>query len=325
MVLPDVVIDPTAAYSPDGSWFAFSARPADRSHGSDIYVVRAGETRSVALTSDHRSVFASWLGNVVVGSRSVPAETPAAGASEPPAAVDGETLALDPSTGASATVARRGLWRPAIDPTHRRAVYWDGTITLDANGTNVHPADGRLVLGPWPSFDPATMTEPYSSPAAGPAAGSAQSTVPGDASAEPSSAPSGSSPQPSSSAEASATPAIEGGVEVLESGPILDWDARWDETGTHLAVWIADPAERSFGHLSLYVVDPTTSRLEPDDHAIKSVPALPGFSIGKGRLAYATPAGQDGKGSSVRVQAWTNAGMGEGGTDGGQDQVIIIR
>jgi hypothetical protein len=116
-----------------------------------------------------------------------------------------------------------------------------------------------------------------------------------------------------------------GEVEILKTGPIADWDARWDETGTHLAVWIADPADRSFGHLSLYVVDRVTGRLEPDDQAIKGVPALPGFSIGKGRLAYATPPGQDAKGSSVRVQAWTADGIGEGGTEGSHEQVIVVR
>ena len=39
-------------------------------------------------------------------------------------------------------------------------------------------------------------------------------------------------------------------------------------------------------------------------------PALPGFSIGDGRLAWATPPGQGGEGSRVQIVAWTDDGVG---------------
>jgi hypothetical protein len=321
-VLSDVVFDPTAAYSPDGTWFAFSARPADGSQGPDIYVVRAGETQAKVLTTDHRSVFASWLGNVVIASHSIPVEDTAT-ASQSPAPIEGETIAIDPATGASATVTGSGLWRPAIDPTHKRAVYWDGTLGPDVDGATARTTEGSLVIGPWPSFDPASLAAENLPDASTSPSDSEEPAADASPSATPTE-PSTSAPPPSS-ASPSPTMAGRGEVEILKTGPIADWDARWDETGTHLAVWIADPADRSFGHLSLYVVDRGTGRLEPDDQAIKGVPALPGFSIGKGRLAYATPPGQDAKGSSVRVQAWTADGIGEGGTEGSHEQVIVVR
>jgi hypothetical protein len=321
-VLTDRVFDATAAYTPDGTWFAFSARPSDGSHGPDVYVIRAGETQPTALTSDHRSVFASWLGNVVIASRSTATETDGS-SSDPPSSVEAETVAIDPATGASATVVASGLWRPTVDPNHERAVYWTGTLEREATGTAVRPALGSLVIGPFPRFDPATLSprnqiEQSASPDASDEAASSES--PSANTAEPS-----ATTEPSGLASPSATRSATGDVQELKSGPIIDWDARWDETGTHLAVWIADAADRSFGRLSLYVIDPATGKLEADDQAIKGVPALPGFSIGKGRLAYATPPGQDGKGSSVRVQAWTASGIGEGETDGAHEQVIIVR
>ena len=64
-----IVIGQTAAYSPDGNWFAFTARPADESQGPDIYVWRVGSERAEPVTSDHHSVFASWADDQLVGSR----------------------------------------------------------------------------------------------------------------------------------------------------------------------------------------------------------------------------------------------------------------
>jgi cellulose synthase/poly-beta-1,6-N-acetylglucosamine synthase-like glycosyltransferase len=37
------VVGQSAAYSPDGAWFAFTARPTDGSEGPDIYVWRVGD------------------------------------------------------------------------------------------------------------------------------------------------------------------------------------------------------------------------------------------------------------------------------------------
>jgi hypothetical protein len=102
------------------------------------------------------------------------------------------------------------------------------------------------------------------------------------------------------------------------------FDARWDETGSAFAVWIEDAADPSFGRLSLYFVDPATGELDQPENAPREEPALPGFSIGEGRLAWATPSGQGGEGSRVQIVAWTDDGVGTAETAPG-DQVVVIR
>lgn len=56
------LVGEAAAYSPDGSWFAFTARPADGSAGPDVYVWHVGDAQAHRLTEDGRSYFGSWLG-----------------------------------------------------------------------------------------------------------------------------------------------------------------------------------------------------------------------------------------------------------------------
>ena len=50
--------------------------------------------------------------------------------------------------------------------------------------------------------------------------------------------------------------------QVVAAGPIADFDARWDETGSWLAVWIADPVDPALGRLSLLHFDPATGLLD---------------------------------------------------------------
>ena len=51
--------------------------------------------------------------------------------------------------------------------------------------------------------------------------------------------------------------------------------------------------------------------------------ALPGFSIANGRLAWATPPGQDGEGSRVQVVAWTDDAVGAV-ESGPVENVVVI-
>ena len=44
--------------------------------------------------------------------------------------------------------------------------------------------------------------------------------------------------------------------------------------------------------------------------APQDVTALPGFSIGFGRLAWASPPGQGGEGSRIQIAAWTDGLVG---------------
>lgn len=96
----------------------------------------------------------------------------------------------------------------------------------------------------------------------------------------------------------------------MTDSAVAEFDIRWDETGTWLAVWLADPSDPSIGRLSLIHVDPATGVLTRPHGAPKDVTALPGFSIANGRLARATPPGQGGEGSRVQIVAWTDQAVG---------------
>ena len=269
------VVDNTAAYAPDGTAFAFTARPSDGSHGSDIYVWHIGEAHAVPITTDHRSVFGSWAGSTIVGST---VKTNADGSADVPVTftyADSKTTNLPQSK----------AWRPVIDPTQGSAVYWTGSLKLAADGLGWETVNGRLVLGRW---------NVQGAPAA--------------------------SDAPTKSQGASHAPASE---ITIEAGPLLDWDARWDETGTRLAVWIANADDPSVGHLSLYVVDPRDGRIDASASPLVDEPALSGFSITDGRLAWAVPPDSSDPTSRVSILAWTADGFGQVETAPGD--FILVR
>jgi Putative zinc-finger/WD40-like Beta Propeller Repeat len=245
------VVGGSASYSPDGGWFAFTARASDGSTGPDIYVWRVGDAMARAVTDDHASVFASWVGDQLVGSRAPGLVVGAADGVTP------ESFLLDPATGQQ-TDAIDGTWRPVVGPRGHWAVGWDGTVALAADGTSLAPAEGSLVLERF---------------RAGDADGGSRS-------------------------------------EPVVAGPIGDFDVRWDESGKWLAVWVADASDPALGRLSLFHLDQTDGTLERPKGAPDGVTALPGFSIGDGRLAWATPPGQGGEGSRVQIVAWTDEAVG---------------
>jgi hypothetical protein len=110
---------------------------------------------------------------------------------------------------------------------------------------------------------------------------------------------------------------------VVATGPFAEFDVRWDETGSWLAVWVADGNDPSIGRLSLLQLDPVTGELDRPHGAPHDMPALPGFSIANGRLAWATPPGQGGEGSRVQVVAWTDDGVGAV-ESGPVENVVVI-
>jgi hypothetical protein len=254
------VVGQTEAYSADGNWFAFTAKPADKSHGPDIYLWKVGTDEAVPVTNDHRSVFASWDGDRVVGSRP----------SGDGPVVEADTFLLDPETGEETALGGHG-WRPVVAPEGNRALVFDGSVARTNGGNDIGPAEGTLKLLNW---DADTGT----------ASGDGDTVL-----------------------DVSGTP----------------FDARWDETGTAFAVWVQDPADPSFGRLSLYFVDPETGELDQPENAPREEPALPGFSIGEGRLAWATPSGQGGEGSRVQIVAWTDDAVGTAETAPGSEVVVI--
>jgi hypothetical protein len=258
-----IVVGESAAFSPDGRWFAFTARQSDGSTGPDVYIWHVGDPKARALTSGGLTSFASWDGGDIIASR------PGEGSTD-----DGflpVTVRIDPETGEEA--AAGDLWRPIVDPTGSWAVGWAGTVGASADGRVIRPGDGRLQLHPWTS----------------------------DTGASSDAAP----------------------IATLSDGPIPAYDVRWDETGTWFATWVAGPEGTDVGQLSLYRVDPETGEVSQPEGAPDDVRSLAGFSIGQGRLAWATPPGQDGDGSRVQVVAWAPEGVGSVETDPGEGLIVI--
>ena len=256
------VVGQSAAYSPDGAWFAFTARPTDGSEGPDIYVWRVGDQVANVVTSDHASVFASWAGDRLIGSR---VATDATG-------ITTRSFFIDPDSGDQSPIDG-SVWRPAVDPDEHWAVTWDGTVTVGQDNKTPVVGDGSLVLR---GFSDAHGVDTTGKPAA-----------------------------------------------VVAKGPFAEFDVRWDETGSWLAVWVADGSDPSIGRLSLLQLDPVTGELDRPHGAPRDMPALPGFSIANGRLAWATPPGQGGEGSRVQVVAWTDDSVGAV-ESGPVENVVVI-
>jgi hypothetical protein len=187
-----VIVVGDTAYSPDGRWLAFAARPVSGEHGPDLYLWRVGDELAAAVTSDHRTFFSGWLGNQVLASRveqpgPVPAQlegspqptdgaTPApeptadASASADPNASPGASPAppeahpisflFDPESGTSIPIAGTDVWNPTVDPTGRLIVYWSGTLVPDGTGTGWSLGTGRVVLDRWQNGSPLATAAP---------------------------------------------------------------------------------------------------------------------------------------------------------------------
>ena len=257
------VVGESAAFSADGKWFAFTARPADGTGGADVYAWRVGDERARRITEDGASYFASWSDDTLIASR--PDDSTARDA-------DASTVSIDPGSGTERDAGEG--WRPAIDPTGKRAIVWMGSLTRSEDGTTWVPDKGVLELRSWSADGPGRVR------------GSA-------------------------------------GDRVVSDAAPRDFDVRWDDSGEWVAVWVADPADPVIGRLTLYHVDTERNELEKIDGAPVDVQALPGFSIGDGRLAWATPRGQGGEGSRIQIAAWSNTDVGIVESSPGEDPVVI--
>jgi hypothetical protein len=277
-----VLVGQSASYSASGRWFAFTARPVDGSVGPDIYAWKVGDALASRLTTDHRSVFGSWAGDVMVGSTVVPTTKGNKTELEP------ASFLLDPATATVTDLPQTGkAWRPAVDPDGRLAVYWTGTVQNIPGVPGFAPEAGRLVLGDW-----GTGT-------AAPSDGAAPTALTGD--------------QIALRHETT-----------IEAGRMNDWDARWDSTGTHLAVWIMDDQNPAVGRLSLYKVDSFDGKIDLKKPLLDGKLATAGYSMSDGKLVWAEPS-DDGSvaGGKLQLLAWTEAGVGTVETVTGP--VIVIR
>jgi hypothetical protein len=179
-----------------------------------VYVWRTGDRRARAVTDDHGSVFAGWVGGLVLASTARLAEAPEArpsdtvpGPATDPGTVVARSFTIDPARGTITRIPREGIWLPVVDPTDRLAVYWTGSLAWDAAEQAWLPAEGRLVAASWNALlDRSTAPEPSPLPTA--VAGEATTT----------------------------------------------FEVRFDPAGRRLAVWVADADRSGRGRLALVTV-----------------------------------------------------------------------
>lgn len=279
-----IVVGGDAAYSADGEWLAFSARPADGSYGPDVYVWHLGDQTARALTTDHVTVFSDWVEGRVLVSRSVPGPKPDANTASPaPDQVSPVSVLLDPATGKQHGSTLAGIWRPVVDPSGRWVVYWTGTLAYDEVAKMFVPDQGRLVIDGW---DVVLDEAPNSTP----------------------------DPQPL--------------LDPKSDAPVRDWEVRWDPTGRYVGAWVGDPLTAGLGRLSLIAIDRTTGQVDDARKPLlRNASALAGFAIGDGRIAWATPPGQDGEGSRLLVLAWKGPDAGRIQSDpaSSQGDIVVVR
>jgi putative zinc finger protein len=144
-----IVVGGDAAYSPNGEWLAFSARPSDGSHGPDVYVWRVGDPAAEPLTTDHGTVFSDWVDDWILVSRAIPSPIVSDSASPRPVRAEPVSLLLDPASGKQHGSTIPATWRPVVDPTGRWVAYWTGELAADGDGLTFVPDRGRMVIDRW--------------------------------------------------------------------------------------------------------------------------------------------------------------------------------
>ena len=331
-IVTGVIIVGDAAYSAHGDWLAFSARPADGTSGPDLYTWHVGDGVATAVTSDHRTFFAGWLGNRILANRvepgvvepdasgdptgsteptatptATPTVDPATSPGESPAPVEDHPVAfiLDPTSRLVVPLSGTDVWHPTVDPKAKSVVYWSGTLVPDGTGTGWKLGTGHLVIDRWLDGEAQGTGPGKSTPGA---TATTEVTAGSDSSAAPDVPPIGPAGNP----------------VALTDKPIAEFDAWFDPSGTRLAVWINDPADATVGTLRLVVLDPGTRQIDASADPLPGVAALRGVSINDGRLAWVTPPGQDGQGSHVQVLAWQGREFGQVRTIQG-DRFFVAR
>ncbi|MEO8626447.1 MAG: hypothetical protein ABI452_07080, partial [Candidatus Limnocylindrales bacterium] len=311
------------AWAPSGAMLAFSAMPADGSHGPDVYIWSPSDSVARPITTDHGSYFASWSGERIVLSR-VAAKADAGDASL-------RTIVIDPSTLEERAVDAPPIWLPAVNPARTHAVAWRGDLDV-ASGLAL-PRDGSLVMVDWGAIDPfAAGNEPAPTPT--PSDTPAVSPPPTDA---PSPSPAASATALVSAAPASpadtpkvrptdapqtpdATPSPDSAglpngwtdlalVHDSTDSPIVDWQARWSLDGQVLGVWIAETAGTTWGRLTVFAIDPDTNQIATGDPLLPTTLARRGFSLGLNRVAWVAPS-DDNPDGGLRIRTWGDDGVG---------------
>jgi len=196
---------------------------------------------------------------------------------------------LDPESLERRDLTRPDVWLPVLDRSGRSVVYWSGTLVSD-DGRTWALGTGQLVLDRWSTGVPAPVRP-----------GAPNAAVSTDAPA--------STPIPVGPSGAPTT---------LVPGGKAAFEASFDPSGSHLAVWVGETLEDEIGRLHLVVLDPQTGAIATGS-PLEGAAALRRFSIDKGRLAWVTPSGQNGQESAVLVLAWHGDEFGEVQTEPASD------
>ena len=309
-----------AAYSADGQWFAFSAQPAGTTTGPDVYVWKAGWPAAQPITSDHGTVFSGWIDGQILASRAlpvVPTGSGAPGASGSPAASpstgEASPPVASPPAGASSPGAPSSPSSSApadgaqVAPSSDAASAGPGELATPAaflvdpatgSATRIAGLDGwRPVVDPsgrWVAYWSGTLTFDATSGMWQPFQGGLQVASWTAVQAAPDAATGAAAAHP------------------LPIAAATDWDVRWDPTGAHLGVWIADANNPGLGSLSLLTIDQSSGATSSAPPALLlDTPALRGFALRDNQLVWATPPGQDGTGSRLSILAWVGVNAGK--------------
>lgn len=301
-------------FSADGSQVAFAARPVDHSTGPDVFVWRVGQEQAVPATFHHADLFAGWYGRQILLSEISAGQTAAsatATVSGDAYAVGSTSYVFNPDTGRALRIDRPMLL-PAVDPTGRYLIYWSGTVEFDQASGLWQPGNGDLYFDTWSDLAliPASLG-PVGEPVATPAT-SASPTVSATASAEVAASPTAklasspgvvdtatTSPEPvpvsPSPTEATATqspapPAPPALPQLLPAaaapGTVHSWVVRWDATGQHVAIWVADPGSSRIGRLGLFSIDWTTGLVDTNEPLLGVDKVMGSITFDDGRLVY---------------------------------------
>jgi outer membrane biosynthesis protein TonB len=291
-------------FSADGTLLAFTARPVDHSTGPDVFIWRVGQERAEPVTSRHTDLLAGWYGRQILIS-----EITAATASSANDADGFASYLFDPGTGKARQIDVPMLL-PAVDPTGRYLIYWSGTVEFDPQSDLWQPGTGDLYFERWSDL---TLTPASLAPGAAPTIPPSPTPSPTPAASAAETPPSSETPQPSYEAAQPAAPDATSAVPTDESRPqdpgqplmpqslpiatgpnqVHAWIVRWDASGSHVAVWVADRGSASVGRLSLYSIDRETGLVNTNEPLLSAGKVLDSISFDDGHLVYASA--EDGK------------------------------
>ncbi|MCU0483274.1 MAG: hypothetical protein MUC54_03230 [Chloroflexi bacterium] len=242
-ILEDVVLDGAApAYSADGQWLAFSARPVDGGRGPDVYVWHVGDERARRVTEDGTSVFSGWLGERILGS-SIEVVDQAVEPDRSPAADAGSGPAHDQASG-----------EPSGEPAAGPAGGAQALAAPLPAGPSSAPAENPAAASPGPEATPVPSDDPPGTEPPAESAAPTETLVPTESPASPAppatAAPSepGSSPEPttggSPSPGSSPAPSASPGPRAVAVSFLLDPASDEVELLPRPGIWrpVVDPS-----------------------------------------------------------------------------------